>query len=98
MPWKTISPTSKAVKAMSEILDNISVETLIQDAVSDMTLEERQELVDDTKKAISEYISGTAQYYDGTTADLIKEVIEENSKIRNAFNKVKSSKVGHFKY
>jgi len=77
MPWKTITPTSEDVKTMSEILENMSVETLIQDAVSDMTLEEQQELVDDSKKAISEYISGTAQYYEGSTKALFQEIYNE---------------------
>jgi vacuolar-type H+-ATPase subunit H len=74
------------------------VENLNPEAVEGYSQELKEEIVADTLETMISFKNGTLQYCEGEISDILDEIIEENTKARNALKTIKSSKLKSLQY
>ena len=98
MTYRTIVPTQAQIEMFENDMKNLTVENLNLEGIENCSQQFKEELVADTIAFATSFKNGTLQVCEGEIGDILNEIIEENTKARNALKAIKSSKVKSLQY
>ena len=96
MQYQTIYHTPEEIEDAKATLAELGVHSIDQDNTENYTLAEKLEAVEVIRENLLDIINGTEVVCVGHHCDIINEIIKENSKQRNAINRIKSSNIKSF--